>query len=127
VPEDTHSIEAGYQYKKDDTSYLATFYYRQTYHAFTTVTRYIDSSTLLTTQENLATNRSGGSNWRRRPTSAAGHGEFQLESFLQSNRREQPRYSAAKSALAWNAKLTRAGTRPRPTWSSSTRITPRSA
>src|SRR5258708_23456710 len=45
-PEETHSIEAGYQYKKDETSYLATVYFRDTYHGFTTVTRYIDSVTL---------------------------------------------------------------------------------
>src|SRR5258708_6105788 len=59
-PEETHSIETGYQYRKDDTTYLAAVYFRDTYHAFTTVTRYIDSVTLLTTHENLATNRSGG-------------------------------------------------------------------
>jgi outer membrane receptor protein involved in Fe transport len=59
-PEETHSIEAGYQYRKDETTYLVAGYFRDTYHAFTTVTRYIDTVTLLTTHENLATNRSGG-------------------------------------------------------------------
>ncbi len=59
-PEETHSIEAGFQYHRGETTYLATVYYRYTYHAFTTVTRYLDSTTLLTTHENLAASRAGG-------------------------------------------------------------------
>ena len=59
-PEETHSIEGGYQYRKDETTLLAAVYFHDTYHAFTTVSRYIDSVTLLTTQENLSFNRSGG-------------------------------------------------------------------
>ncbi len=59
-PEETHSLETGYQYRKDDTTYLAALYFRDTYHAFTTVTRYLDAVTLLTTHENLSSNRSGG-------------------------------------------------------------------
>jgi len=59
-PEDIHSLEAGYHYKKEATSYLAGVYFRQLYHGMTQVTRYIDTSTLLTTKENLAQNRSGG-------------------------------------------------------------------
>ena len=60
MPEDIHSLEAGYHYKKEATSYLAGVYFRQLYHGMTQVTRYIDSATLLTTKENLAQNRSGG-------------------------------------------------------------------
>ena len=60
LPEETHSIEGGFQYRKDDTTFLAAAYFKDTYHAFTTVTRYIDTVTLLTTQENLASNLSGG-------------------------------------------------------------------
>ena len=59
-PEETHSIEGGYQYHKDETSILAAVYFRDTYNAFTTVSEYINSVTLLTTQENLSSNRSGG-------------------------------------------------------------------
>jgi outer membrane receptor protein involved in Fe transport len=60
VPEEIHSIEAGYQYKKGSSNYLATLYYRYQYHGFTDVTRYINSTTLLTTKENLANSSSGG-------------------------------------------------------------------
>lgn len=60
VPEESHSVEGGYQFRSGDTTFLAATYFRDTYHAFTTVSRYIDSVTLLTTMENLASNRSGG-------------------------------------------------------------------
>ncbi len=59
-PEETHSLEAGYQYRSGDTTYLATAYYRQSYDSFTQVSRYVSSTTLLTTQENLGSSRSGG-------------------------------------------------------------------
>ena len=60
VPEEIHSLEAGYQYKNGSSTYLATVYYRYQYHGFTDVTRYIDSTTLLTTKENLSNSTSGG-------------------------------------------------------------------
>jgi len=59
-PEETHSIEAGWEYHRDERSLLATAYYRYTYHGFTDVSRYITPTTLLTTKENLAENQSGG-------------------------------------------------------------------
>jgi outer membrane receptor protein involved in Fe transport len=59
-PMETHSLEAGYQYKKDDTTYLATLYYRNNYNGFTTVSQFINATTLLTTQENLASSNAGG-------------------------------------------------------------------
>jgi len=59
-PEETHSVEAGYQYKNGEATYLATLYYRASYDSFTQVSQYISSSTLLTTQENLGSSRSGG-------------------------------------------------------------------
>lgn len=60
VPEDIHSIEAGYQYRKDDVTYLASLYQRYRYNGITEVTRFINETTLLTTSENLATSRSSG-------------------------------------------------------------------
>lgn len=59
-PEEIHSVEAGYQYRKNDVTYLATAYYRYRYNGVTDVTRYINATTLLTTKENLSTSRSGG-------------------------------------------------------------------
>lgn len=106
LPEDTHSVEAGYQYKKDNTTYLATVYYRQTYHAFTTITRYIDAVTLLTTHENLSTNRSGG--LELAATRDLGKDltlNFSSNAFYSEIDASNLGYSANRSAIAWNAKL----------------------
>jgi outer membrane receptor protein involved in Fe transport len=59
-PEQIHSIEAGWQLKNNDTTYLATAYYRYRYNGITEVTRFVDSTTLLTTKENLSTSRASG-------------------------------------------------------------------
>ena len=59
-PEQTHSVEAGYQYKDGDSTYLATLFYRATSDSFTQVSQYVSSTTLLTTQENLGRSDSGG-------------------------------------------------------------------
>ena len=104
-PEDTHSIETGYQYRKDETTYLATLYYRDTYHGFTTVTRYIDSTTLLTTHENLASNRASG--LELAATTNLGPASVNFSSNVYRNTIDAANlgYSAGKSATAWDAKL----------------------
>ncbi|HVS53175.1 MAG TPA: TonB-dependent receptor [Opitutaceae bacterium] len=105
-PEEAHSIEAGYQYRKDDTTYLAALYFRETYHAFTTVTRYIDAVTLLTTHENLSTNRSGG--LELTATTKLGS-KLSLNSSANAYRSEIDAtnlgFSDRRSTIAWDAKL----------------------
>ncbi|MSU23890.1 MAG: TonB-dependent receptor [Opitutus sp.] len=68
-PEEIHSVETGYQYKHNDTTYLATIYHRYRYHSMTDVARFVDSATLFpsrdgtvlfTTKENLGSSRSTG-------------------------------------------------------------------
>ncbi|MDB6092688.1 MAG: hypothetical protein JWM32_250 [Verrucomicrobia bacterium] len=60
LPEDIHSIETGYGYREDATSFTATAYYRYTYHGFTNFTSDLGNGVLLTTHENLAVNRATG-------------------------------------------------------------------
>jgi outer membrane receptor protein involved in Fe transport len=105
-PEETHSIETGYQYRKDDTTYLAALYFRDTYHAFTTVTRYIDSVTLLTTHENLASNRSGGLELAA-TTTLGSHVSlnFSSNAFYSEIDASNLGYRGSRSAIAWDAKL----------------------
>ncbi len=105
-PEETHSIETGYQYKKDDTTYLAAAYFRDTYHAFTTVTRYIDSVTLLTTRENLASNRSGGLEFAA-TTAINPHVSLNFSSnvFYSEIDATNLGFTGNRSAIAWDAKL----------------------
>ena len=60
LPEYIHSIELGYQLKGDKFSFVPSIYYRYTYNSFTTVTKPINDSVLLTTRENLANDQSAG-------------------------------------------------------------------
>jgi hypothetical protein len=106
VPEDIHSIEAGWQYKQDDTSYLATVYYRNRFHGITEVSRYIDSTTLLTTKENLGTSPAGGlelgANTRVRDRVAL---NFSANAYRNEIDASNLGFSARRSSFAWNAKL----------------------
>ena len=60
-PEDIHSIEAGFSYKRNTTTFIATLYDRYTYNGKTQITRYINDSILLTTRENLS--KSNSADW----------------------------------------------------------------
>ena len=59
-PEDIHSVEAGYSFKRNKTTFIATVYDRYTYNGKTEITRYINDSILLTTRENLSKSNSSG-------------------------------------------------------------------
>ena len=59
-PEQIHSVELGYQGKGDKLTLLPTIYYRYTYDAFTEISRYLNDTVLLTTQQNLSSNQSAG-------------------------------------------------------------------
>jgi outer membrane receptor protein involved in Fe transport len=105
-PEETHSVEIGYQYRSDETTFLAAAYFRDTYDAFTTVTSYIDSVTLLTTQENLASSRSGG--LEVISSTPLGHSlTLNLSADLYDNEVDASNlgYAGNRSATAWDAKL----------------------
>jgi outer membrane receptor protein involved in Fe transport len=59
-PQETHSLEAGYQYRREGAYYLATAYYRESYKGVTDVVRDLGDGVFLTTKENLGESRSGG-------------------------------------------------------------------
>ncbi len=59
-PEQIHSIEAGYQLKKEKFSIQPTLYYRYKYDAFTEIQKYVNDTVLLTTFENLSRDQSLG-------------------------------------------------------------------
>jgi outer membrane receptor protein involved in Fe transport len=105
-PEDIHSIEGGYQYKHDDTSFLAALYYRSLSNGFTSVTRYLDSTTLLTTRENLATSRSGG--LELAATTSVGKSvslNFSGNVYRNEIDARNLGFSDRRSTIAWDAKL----------------------
>lgn len=59
-PEQTHSIELGYQLKKENFSFIPSIYYRYKYDAFTEIKKYVNDSVLLTTFENLSSSQAAG-------------------------------------------------------------------
>ncbi len=60
LPEYIHSVEFGYQLKGKNFTFVPSIYYRYKYNSFTTVTKPINDSVLLTTRENLANDQSAG-------------------------------------------------------------------
>lgn len=59
-PEETHSLEAGWEYRKGQSFYNATVFYRQSYNGVTDVVQDLGDGVFLTTKENLGEGRSGG-------------------------------------------------------------------
>ena len=59
-PQETDSYEAGYQYRKSETFYLATLYYRENTEGVTEVVTTLPGDAQLTTLENLTRSRSAG-------------------------------------------------------------------
>jgi outer membrane receptor protein involved in Fe transport len=60
LPEYIHSVEFGYQWKGKNFSFVPSIYYRYKYNSFTTVTKRINDTVLLTTRENLLNEQSAG-------------------------------------------------------------------
>ncbi len=60
LPEFIHSVEFGYQLKGKNFNFVPSIYYRYKYNSFTTVTKPLNDSVLLTTRENLSTDQSAG-------------------------------------------------------------------
>jgi len=60
LPEYIHSVEMGYQLQGKNFSFVPSLYYRYKYNGFTTVTKQVNDSVLLTTRENLSNDQSAG-------------------------------------------------------------------
>jgi outer membrane receptor protein involved in Fe transport len=60
LPEYIHSFELGCQYQEEGISVLPAFFFRSSSNKFTTVTQALNDTTLLTTRQNLSSDRSGG-------------------------------------------------------------------
>jgi len=106
LPEDIHSIEAGYSFKQDDTSLTSTVYHRSLYHGFTSVTRSLGNGVLLTTKENLAESRSTGLEL----TANTDFGKlatvnFSSNTFFNTINASNLGFSSSKSDISWSAKL----------------------
>lgn len=60
MPQETHSVEVGYETRTHGATLAATAYARRSLNGMTDVSRYISPTVLLTTKENLGKSTSGG-------------------------------------------------------------------
>jgi len=60
IPEFIHSVEFGIEYQTDILTIVPSVFYRNKYNGFTRVTSILNDTTLLTTEENLASDQSAG-------------------------------------------------------------------
>lgn len=59
-PEIIHSVEFGYKWQNNIFSFVPSLYYRHRQHGFTSVTIPLNDTVLLTTEQNLSKDHSGG-------------------------------------------------------------------
>jgi Outer membrane receptor proteins, mostly Fe transport len=106
-PEDIHSVEFGYQYKKEESSFISTLYYRYKYNSVTSVTRYLNDSVMVTRNENLSKNNSLGLELIFSST-LANIINFNLSTntFYNTIDASNLGYSANKSTISWSANFT---------------------
>jgi outer membrane receptor protein involved in Fe transport len=105
-PADVHSVELGYQYKKNSTTFLSTFYYRYTYNGMTDITKYINDTVKLTTRENLTKSSSAGLEFVL--STAIGNLatiNLSTNTFYNTIDASSLGYSKKKSIIAWSANL----------------------
>jgi outer membrane receptor protein involved in Fe transport len=105
-PADVHSIEFGYQYKKNSTTFLSTIYYRYTYNGMTDITRYINDTVKLTTRENLTKSNSAGLELVLSNTfGKLGNINLSTNIFYNTIDASGLGFSNNKSIIAWSANL----------------------
>ena len=103
-PADIHSIELGYQFKKNKTTFLSTLYYRYTYNGMTDTTGYINDSVKLTRRINLSKSSSAGLELVL-STSIGDFANFNLSTnaFYNTIDASSLGYSSDRSTIAWSA------------------------
>jgi outer membrane receptor protein involved in Fe transport len=105
-PADVHSIEFGYQYKKNSTTFLSTLYYRYTYNGMTDITRFINDTIKLTTRENLTKSGSAGLELvLSKAIGTLGNINLSTNTFYNSIDASRLGYSKRKSIISWSANL----------------------
>lgn len=105
-PADVHSVEMGYQYKKNSTTFLSTLYYRYTYNGMTDITRYLNDTVKLTTRENLTKSGSAGLELVLSKTiGTLGNINLSTNTFYNRIDASNLGYSSNKSIISWSANL----------------------
>jgi outer membrane receptor protein involved in Fe transport len=105
-PADIHSVEFGYQYKKNKTTFLSTVYYRYTYNGMTDIVKFINDTVKLTTRENLTRSNSAGLELVL-STAIGELATFNMSTntYYNSIDASSLGYSGNKSIISWSANL----------------------
>jgi outer membrane receptor protein involved in Fe transport len=107
LPEYIHSVEFGARFQTEMANFLPVLYYRYTVNRFTEVVRPLNDSTLLTTEANLATDRSAG---LELVVSGGKKGALQLNAsaniFYNQIDASNLGYSTTRSVVSWSGSLT---------------------
>jgi outer membrane receptor protein involved in Fe transport len=105
-PADTHSIEMGYQFQKNKTTFLGTLYYRHTYNDMSDITHFINDSIKLTTKENLSQRNFAGLELILSTTiSDRANINLSTNTFYNTIDATNLGYDKKKSIIAWSANL----------------------
>jgi outer membrane receptor protein involved in Fe transport len=107
LPEYIHSVEFGCRFQTEFLNILPVVYYRYTDNRFTQVVTPLNDSTLLTTEENLASDRSAG---LELVLSAGKGGLFSVNAsgnaFYNMIDASNLGYSSTRAAVSWSGSLT---------------------
>ncbi len=107
LPEYIHSLEFGCRFQTELVTVVPVLYYRYTTNRFTEVVRALDDSTLLTTEANLANDRSAG---LELVVTAGKGGVFSLNAsgnaFYNVIDASNLGYSSTRSVVSWRGSLT---------------------
>jgi outer membrane receptor protein involved in Fe transport len=106
LPEDTHSVEAGYGFQGDHLNLTTAIYHRILSHGFTTVTRELGDGVLLTTRENLSKSQATGlETTANRDLGKNVTVNFSSNVYFNTIDASNFGYSASKSDVSWSAKI----------------------
>jgi len=105
-PEYIHSVEFGWQLQSEKLTVTPSIFYRNRFNGFTSMTRALNDSVLLTTQQNLSTDQSGGLEL----VLSGNFGSYltanvSTNAFYQQIDASNLGYGNNKSAISWNGNL----------------------
>ncbi len=105
-PTDIHSLETGFQVKKNKTIFISTLYYRYSYNEFTEIKRFLNDSVVVRTKENLDKSNSAGLELIL-STSFGKIATFNMgtNTYYQTIDASNLGYSQNKSTISWSANL----------------------
>lgn len=106
LPEQIHSVEVGYELKKEKYSVVSSLYYRQKFDGFTRVNSFVNDSILLRTYVNLTSEKASGTELiLSSQITQAFEFDLNFNGYHNTIDASGLGYSGSKSAFSWNVKI----------------------